>query len=194
MTQHSLFPAYLKIGYHSAFGVHTMTIPTRAWNSVGITGDVGNFINWEDVPVDGEEMIDDLIAALAAGFEDTTIFDSATVYTFESEDSPPRPQGGKALAVAGSEAIPGTTKAVQNQLTMFDTSFNTFKLVALDAASYDVWNKRGPLALHTWETAVVAILTDTANGWSSRANLRPNIVRSAISKMNDELRKQYGMS
>jgi hypothetical protein len=171
-----------------------MTLPTRAWNPVPITGTAGSFLDWNEDPVDAEGMVKDLTAELSNGFPATVAFDSFVIYNYPSEDEAPVPVASGALTDVGSEAAPGQTKAVQAQLTFFDTAFNTYKLVVLDVASFDDWEKQSSTSLHAYQEEVFTQITAETNAWASRAGFRPATLRSGTTKLNDELRKQYGMA
>lgn len=195
MAVNSLFPSYVVINYHSAYGKHTMTIPTREWNAGIGVNDKGGYQAWDTADIDAVVMIEDLANSLAENFPSTVVFDGWIIYNYAAPDESPNPvAGGVFTDIAGTEATPGWSQAVQNQITMYDTDFNTFKIVMLDAASFDDFAKRTGATLHTGQQAVVASITDVGFAWSSRANARPDVVRSATTKLNDELRKQYDMA
>ena len=62
-------PAYVRINYHSAYGQHTMQVPTLAWSS-------NQFTTWASGSVTDSTMIDDLVALLLPFYPSTVTFDN----------------------------------------------------------------------------------------------------------------------
>lgn len=194
MPEHTLFPSYVLINYHSEFAKHTQTIQTRLWSSIGGTGSAGAYEAWDTSTRDAEDMINDLVDVLKTNFPASVTFDNAVVYNFPSETQAPNPVAFVTLGQVGTEGDPGWYKAVQNQITMYDTDFLIAKIVMLDAASFDDFAKRLAGTVHTGQAAVFDELADANNAWASRANNQILAIVSATTKLNDELRKQYDMA
>src|SRR5437868_4488105 len=88
----SLFPAFVVIDYHSAFGSHKMTIPTKAYTGPGVGFPAGHFLAWDSTDVDADDMINALVELIAPFFKVDTTFDSYTIYTMASAEAAPLPE------------------------------------------------------------------------------------------------------
>lgn len=192
MALNSLFPGYILIDYHSTKAAHKMTLPTRAWNPLGGTGGQGGYEAWDASDRDAIAMATDLATLLNDYAPGEVTFDKWTAYTIASVGAPAIPKAGGAFSgLTGGAVTPGWWQAVQSTLTLYDTGFNTVKLVTLDATSL---NHFGPTAfgdLDVKEAAIFAEFILNTNAWSSRANLRPATFRSYRTTINNELEKQY---
>lgn len=194
MAENSLFPAFIKFDYHSAYSPHSQIVPTRAWNPVPLVpgNALGSYINWTGVDCDGELMAIDLATALAKFLPATGAYDTATVYTLDSETSPARPRATLALGIAGTNAATAWAKATSQTYIARDAEFYLGKLIIFDAptASFD------PLSdLSGSADAQDVYDTWSAQGWAwaTRKGLRvENFVR-VVYDLNDKLRREYGM-
>jgi hypothetical protein len=193
MPVHSLFPAYIKLAYHSAYGAHNMILPTREWFAAGLTGDLGSFENWSSLPVDAEAMITDLCNAFIPFYPASCAFDTATVYTLENETAPARPRKTVALGIVGTYVGALVTKAVQHTYIFRDEEFNMSKLVMLDCIAPGSWDALSDLSGSATAQEIVDTFTAPGYAFASRAGFRPQSFVKITYKLNDELRKQYGM-
>jgi len=191
MSLHTLFPSFVRIRSASDFGAHVNTIPTRQWSPGGGTDDSGTFLAWDDSDRDAQDMIVDFVTLLAALYPSGVTFNNFTIFSFDSEDDPPTPRFSGGLAIAGTHADPGYTKAVQTTLSFYDTAFNTAKLVCLDSASDNSFNKHTAADLTAAELAVGVEFSAIESAWSSRANLRPMTLLSVTRTLNEKLRRAY---
>jgi hypothetical protein len=191
MTLHSLYPAFIKLKYHTDYSPHIATIPTRAWIPSGGTHGEGGFEAWDLTDRDAHAMILELATAFSLLQGGDGVMDSYTIYTMASEDAFPLPVAANALAFPAGDATPGWDKWVQATWTFYDTAFETAKLVLLDAASQNNFNTRPPGGLTPDEQGVADVYMDEANAWSSRNNLRPSALRSCAFDINDALKRQY---
>lgn len=194
MAPNSLAPGYVLIAYHSAYGKHNMILPTRAWSPTPITGNLGSWVNWNSVPIDGEGMVNDLVDLFAPIFLATTIFDTATVYTQADENSPAFARKTVALATPGTNTGTLQAKAVQHNWMFRDDEFALSKLTFLDAP---IGSNFDP----TTDISGIPALDDLANqwmdadqAWSSRNGLRPSQFVKITYTLNEKLRKEYGMT
>lgn len=195
MAPNSLSPASVKINYHTAFGVHAMTIPTKEWFPTSITGTLGSYEAWDLSPIDAEVMINALVDDLAVLVPATTIFDAATVYTQADATAPNIPRATAALTQVGSSGAAGLQQA--NSATFnFKTLGNAdSKLVLLDFPL----GSNGYVALHpsgftTPVTNLEAEFAAVTNAWSGRDDTRPATLRKITFDLNDKLQKLYRMS
>jgi hypothetical protein len=193
MAANSLYPSYVVINYHSSYGKHKATIPTRQWNALLGTNGKGGYLNWNEVEVDAADMFEAYAGAWKGMFPSDVSLDDYIIYDYDGDpDNSPNPVAGDTLALAGTEGTPVSFKAVMSTMTYFDTSYDGGKIISLDCASLGEWERRTTPT--TAEAATFAVLSDFDWAFSSRSNLRPNLLRSITRKLNDELRKQYGMS
>lgn len=190
---HSLYPAFVRLFYHTAFGQHVQTVPTKQWFAVGGTNGFGSYLNWEDDEVDAQDMIDALVDELKDFQPTTGIYDSATIYTMTSETADPRPRFSIPLAVTGT-AVTADVPASQATLSARTTDFGVAKLEWFDATpSTDFLPVRTlpgsgqPLDLwNVWSS------TDWA--WSGRDGFRPATFMQVSYTLNEALRRSYRLN
>jgi hypothetical protein len=192
MTPGDLAPGFIRVAYHSAFGLHVMTIPVNTPNPDTGTPADSTIDNWSSGEVNWRTMTDDLIALIKAIYSTNSEFDSAQLFT-KSVGAAPIPVDSYTLAVAGTETTPGWEKATQQTLSARDAGFNEAKLVFLDFASGNDFGK------YTDATAVGLNLifdewSDPTNGWGSRKNARPATFIAATRTLNEKLRRAYRLT
>jgi len=169
-----------------------MTLPTRQWSSAGGISGFGSFTSWDDNIRDVGDMVDDFVNVLLPKFDDTITFDNWLVWNFNDDADFFIPVAGDAFtAKVGTDATPGYIQAVQSVFTMFDTEFNTSKLVLLDTSSRNNFNRRTAATADADELAIFDEWSNVGNAWASRAGFRPAVLRSISLGINDELKKQY---
>lgn len=195
MAENRLFPAYVLLKYHSANGAHDQIIPTREWSPTPLVplADLGSYLNWGGVPCDGEAMVTDMVNVLSAFNPPTTIYDSATVYTLDTPESPAIPRASHGYAVAGTMASPGWIKATQRAWIFRDTEWSIAKIYQLDTGTDNNWNATTDITGNAPALAVVGAFTNVNWAWASRNGERPVTFMKATLKLNDKLRREYGM-
>ena len=195
MTAYSLYPCFLKVDYHSAYGAHVQLVPMRAWNEVPIVpGNVlGSWEGWDTTNRDGEVIVDALVNALAAFYPSTALIDDVTVYTMASETATPIPRATKHYATAGANVASGWKKATQQNIIMRDTAYNVFKLVLLDATWPTSLDPQTSITGDTIMETLVNLVTDPSAPFSSRAGFRPATFAKRTFTLNTKLRREYNM-
>lgn len=189
---HSLYPAYVLFDYHSTKAQHKQVIPTRAWNNLAGTGGQGGFEAWDTTDRDAIDMVTDLATLMVDYMPAEVTYDKWTIYTMASEDAPPIPRaGGVFTALTGGAVTPGWWQAVQATLNMYDTEFNTTKLVLLDAASLGSFGEVPFGSLDAKITDIFDEITSEANAWASRAGFRPSVFRTWNVTINNALYNDY---
>lgn len=194
MTPHSLFPAHVKILYHSEYGQHVMTLPTLEWLSSPDTGGSGSFRDWLGGDTDAHTMIEDLVTLFLPFFKPATVFDMYTVYTMADEDAIPMPVASQALALDGTSVQTAWHKAVQTTFTFRTDNFGIAKLVFLDAPSGGLFDRILGFDGSAEALAILAELSDDTKGWSGRDNGKPNALTQIAYTLNEKLRRQYSMN
>ena len=189
----SLYPACVVVNYHSAYGFHKMTLPIRnIENPAG--GPAYEVLDWGDNTRMLDDMINDLIDALLPRFPDTVEFDTYTPFTFATPTSDGVPlQTLTFTGQVGSAAVPGWSKATMETMTFRDEEAALAKLVLLDFASGNNFEKYTNAAT-AGVTTIVSVFTDASNAFSSRNGARPQSFIARTAKLNDELRKSYRMA
>lgn len=188
----SLFPAFVRIEYHSPYAPHTMTIPTTAWTGPPTSVfDSGEFEQWAAGSVEADVMINDLVDVLAPLFTDDVIFDGYTIYTQGSPESDPLPVYSAALTQVGSNVSTEWFQAVQRTMVWRTVDFGIFKLSLMDAASDGTFARTGNFSTIAPFDDVHNEVTDTTNGWSGRDNARPNQALQMSLTLNEKLRREY---
>ena len=100
----SLFPAYLKINYVSAYAPHVMTIPTLEY-----APDTGEFHTHTDgTLMDVASLKTLLFDTIKPIFKSTTEFVDWTVYTLAAPGDPALPVFSESLGIAGTTAANAT--------------------------------------------------------------------------------------
>jgi len=191
MTRYSLDPAFVTLNYHSGYAPHKMTIPTRAWIPTAGTHGVGGYESWAVTEIDAHDMVIALVTLMLPLMPTGVTFDDYTIYTQDGATAPAIPKAGEVLALAGTEASPGWTRAVQRTFNMFDTAYNPVKLVLLDADSNDLFVKVTGASSTTAEKALITEFSDLTNAWASRAGFKPYVYRDVLTTINVKLRDSY---
>jgi hypothetical protein len=195
MAVGTLAPAFIEVDYSSQFAPHVMTIPINEWLPPDPSGAGGYALDWNDNPVNVDDVMDLLLAALAELFYSATNFNGYTVWTKADSDAPNVFGTHVSKSVTGlAGATTGVEKAVQTTYTITDTLGHLFKLVLLDAPPITFNRTVGLSALSADEQAVIALLTDEDNFFRSRQNGRPASFRARTATLNEALRRQYHMA
>lgn len=188
----SLYPAFLIATYSTSMAIHKQTLPLRNWSA----GDVGNpegYVDrWnDDTPIPVEPMLLDLLAQMAACAPITTKWSQYTIYTMASPTAAPQPRYNASIDIDGTDATAGWTPGVQLQWNFRTTLFNSAKLVLLDAASDNDFNKiSNPLDFPIYADVIDAY-TALTNGWAGRDGGRPSVCFSVTKSINDRLHSAY---
>jgi len=195
MTEYGLDPASIRFDYHSAFGPHTMIVKTLPWLPSSITGSMGSYVSWSGAPVDAEAMIDDLVDKMKVFLNPTSSFDLVTIYTKATPTALSVVEAIKALAVVGTSAAGGVSKAVQATFNFKTTIAGNTKLVFLDyphgTGDFD------KQTFTSFSAGAIALFTELAlvtNAWAGRDNHRINTFVSVTNTLNEKLRKSYKMA
>ncbi len=195
MTVHSPSPASLVIRGHSLYGSHTATYWTKEWNNVPLVPGnlLGSYTNWLSLPVDGEEMADELVDKLIPFYPASYTIDSAQVVTYDPLDPIAIPRAIKAYGTAGTEGDPGLIKATQVLFILRDTAYNMAKITLLDAVISGDFEPLSDISGSAEATDLVGVFTSDAWAFTSKADLKITTFQKLTYKLNDALRKKYDM-
>ncbi len=188
-----IFPAFVKINYHSSFAPHTMTIPTLAWINSGGGGGAGEFDTHAGGTVDADSMINDLVDELVALYPVTCTFDNYVIFSVPSLGARGNPVASKPLGTVGTNASTTWSKAVQVTMNWRTDAFNLFKLVSLDCISGGSFDKVNSIS-GGFLAAIDALVTSSVQGWAGRDNGQPSTFVSQTTDLNDALRRRYRMA
>lgn len=192
MAPNSLSPSSMVISMHSAYGAHKMTIPTRQWFPVDITGSLGSFEAWNGSTVDAESMIIGIIAYLSTMVPSSYHFDGVTVYTMADAESPNIPQRSIALSDIGSSSNTGQSAAVSTTWNFKTSANGNAKLVLLDTPLRASWlAKIGPAGFTSDDNGLATLFMADTNAFSGRDDARPTVHRSITVDVNDKLQRAY---
>jgi hypothetical protein len=189
----SLFPAFVRMFYHTAFGQHVQTVPTLAWNPGLGTNGAGGYFNWDDDPVDAVDMVTALATELADFQPSTGIYDSAVIYTMFDEFSTPVPQAAFDLALAGT-AVTADVPASQTTITVRTSAFGIAKLEWFDATPSTDFLPLRALPGSGQPLDLFNVWTDTAWAWAGRDGFRPATFMQVSYTLSEALRKQYRLN
>lgn len=195
MTVHSPSPAALVIRGHSPYGSHTAYYWTKEWNPVPLVPGnlLGSYTNWLSLPVDGEEMADELVAKLAPFYHATYTIDSAQVVTIDPADPIQIPRAIKAYGTPGTEVDAGLDKATQILFMLRDTAYNMAKVMLLDCVISGNFLPLTDISGSAESLALVGVFTSDAWAFTSKADLKIASFQKVTYKHNDALRKKYDM-
>jgi len=194
MTEYQLDPAYVKLYYTSEYAPHEHVIPTLNWVPTSITGTMGSYVAWNTVPIDAEDMIDNLVDKLKVFQDPSTSYTLAEIYTKATPTAPSILQAAKTLAVVGTSAAGGVRKAVQGTFNMKTTAGHAFKMVFLDYPhGTGQFDKQTPISFSAGAIALINEIASTGNAWAGRDKQRVNTALSVTNTLNEALRKQYRM-
>jgi hypothetical protein len=194
MSPNSLYPAFVKIDYHSEFGAHTMTLPTLAWNDTPNVGGSGSFENWVAGDADADAMILGLITVLVPFWKADTTFDVYTIYTMDSPEASPTPVASKAIDEPGTSIQTAWSKAVQTTFTFRTSLFGIMKLVMLDAPSGGLFDKFTTFSASPEAEDIRDVFNDEDFGWAGRDGGRVNTLLQIAYTLNEKLRREYNMN
>jgi hypothetical protein len=192
MTPHSLSPAFVRFDYVSRWAAHAALLGTKEWLPTSITGTMGSYVNWNAVPIDAEDMIDNITVGYGLQFPSTTTMVLATIYTQASAHAPALPVASKVLSVAGTNAVGGPDKATQVTLNMRSTGINPAKIVLLDVpVGTSNFDKVFPGSFPAGVQAIWTSLHSTNWAWSARDDTRILTAISMTITLNERLRREY---
>jgi hypothetical protein len=196
MAENRLWPAYGVIAYHSADGTHNATVPTLEWFPTPLVpgNHLGSYLNHAAITCDGEAMWGELLSNLKAFNPATTVFDSVTIYTLETPESPAIPRATHVFNIAGTNATGGWSKAAQRCWIFRDTEWQVLKLYQLDTATDDSWDAVAGDGGIAAAAAVAGTITSSSWAFASRNGERPQTLMRITVKLNDKLRQEYGMA
>lgn len=185
-------PAFFRANYHSAFGIHTMQVPTRAWSSDPLFPIAGVFEAWDTASIDAQVMIEGFVDQLLPFYPNSVIFDNFLIFSQPTPDDDPLPVAGAVFTgKIGSAGTPGWTKAVQLTMSLRSTLFGIAKYVFLDAASGSNFD---PIQVpDTPMSDLITYVTDETNAFSAQDNGRPNTFIKLTKTLNEKLRRAYRM-
>lgn len=189
----SLFPSFVRLFYHTAFGQHVQTIPTNAWSAVFGTNGAGGYLNHLDNEIDAVDMIQAIVDELVDFQPATGIYDSAIIYNYPSEEGDPVPVASVLLGDAGT-SVSADVPASQATMTLRTTNFGIFKLVWFDAPPNPDFLPQRVLPGSGQPLDLFNVVSDVDWAWSGRDNGRPNQFIQVSYTLNEALRRQYRLN
>lgn len=195
MSEHSLYPSYGVVDYASAYGAHKQTIPTTLWN-IGIgTNGFGGYLAQDGVTaVDAQDIWEAWADVLKPFFLATTTIQQVTIYTKATTTSPSVPKTIIPLNVIGTNGGSGQAKAVMQTFNGKSVTFNPFKIVLLDAPIATSFDKILHAGFGAADLALEGFLTDLTHPFAARDTTAIQGFQNKTLKLNDKLRKEYGMA
>ncbi len=193
MTPGSLAPGFVRVDYHSARSPHVMIIGVN--EVIDTTVDFADFEvkAWDNSHRNLHDMVVELLTETLPRFPASVHFDGYTYFKKPLPEDNPIFLGSAALTLTGSATTPGWDEATQETILMRDTNGALFKLVLLDFASGNDFNKYKTAATIGVD-AIVTKLSLVTNGWRSRKEGRPSTFIARTATINDKLRKAYRMT
>lgn len=167
------------------------TIPCLAWNPGSGSG---QFDNWSGGTKDADLMINDLCDKIVAIMPDTSFFDNYVIYSQPDPDDLPTPVAQGTLGTQGLDTTPGWYKAVQVTMNFRTNLFGIMKIVVLDAATNNNFDKTTVLPGSGALFDIFNQLTSSTNGWSGQDNGQVAGFISQTITLNEKLRRAYRMA
>lgn len=189
----SLSPAFFRLFYHTAFGVHTQTIPTLAWDADLGTNGAGGYLNWLGAEVDAQDMIFAIVEELNDFMPSTAVYDNAIIYTQADAEADALPQASVDLGEAGT-GMGADVPASQTTMTLRTTNFGIFKLIWFDATPNTDFLPQRSLPGSGQPLDLYNVVTSTSWAFAGRDNGRPNQFIQVSYTLNEALRRAYRLN
>jgi hypothetical protein len=146
------------------------------------------------LPVAVDDAVTDFINVIKPYYDAQVTFQDAIVYSQPAPTDVPLPVASFTLGIVGTNGTPGWDKATQATLTFRADDFTIFKLVLLDSASSNVWDKvTNRLATTALEDLTDYIMADVTF-LASRGGGRPATFLQMSTTLNEKLRRSYNMT
>lgn len=195
MAPNSLYPAFIRIDSTSAYGPHSMTIPSVPVEPTTVGGSIYQFIlRGAALPATVSGAVEDFVDVLKVLFPSSYTFTSWTLFTLADPEATPLPVQAGNLNVAGTHAGATWDKAVQYTITWRTDTFGIFKLVLLDAESGNVFDKITNLTGETELEGINDYVTADVTWIAGRDGGRPNTFLQVAKTLNEKLRRSYRMN
>jgi hypothetical protein len=192
--QNSLYPAAVKINYQSPYSIHTMTLPSVAYNDPVSGQPTGSFqLRGAALPTAAGPAVTAFVNLMKAFFKPGVTFVDYTIFTYDTPTSPATPKFTGALGIAGTSVQTASDKAVQKTSTFRCDDFSLFKLVFLDSPAADFNLFRNSPADPAW-TALIDYVTADVTWLASRKGGRPVTFLQSAATLNEKLRRSYKMT
>jgi len=189
----SLYPAFFRLFYHTAFGQHIQTVPTRAWDDGLGTNGKGGYIAWDTNEVDAVDMVQALVDELVEFQPASAVYDSCIIYTMASETAEPLPVASFELGDAGTAAT-ADVPASQATMSCRTTNFGLFKLTWFDAAPTTDFLPQRTLPVSGQPLTLFQAVSDTDWAFAGRDGGRPETFLQVSYTLNEALRRQYRLN
>lgn len=186
----SIAPGFIQLEYTSNFGPHTAELPVNNVNIASPDGLLSTIDTWDAGTIVWTDMVDEMVDLLGDRMPSDVTYNTATLWSQPTPDDLPTFVAAYELGVAGTVAVPGYTKAVQETITARDTDGYVAKLVLLDMASTNNFDKQVTITA-AGITDLWAAWSNTSNGWASRNGKRPATFIKATRTLNESLRRRY---
>jgi len=192
MAEFSLFPAFVRIFYHSSATQHIMTRPIRtvsgtAWEAPGMT-----CVPWDDTaPILVKDMVEDLIDLMLPLYPATVGFDSYIVYTQGSgiDDTPVPVEAGLFTGLVGTASGTPIHLAYQKTFSYLTEDNHNAKLILLDVPTGG--NIGRSYSVSGAELTLVDEILSVEKAWAGRDDKRPVAFRSLNNSVNKALERKY---
>ena len=189
MTQYTLYPAFVKVNYHSPFGTHVMTVPLVEWSDTPNVGGAGSVPQWDSGMIDLDDMMGTFIDLVGDIMPDSIMFDDYVVFKYDDPDELPHPVAGKALGIPGLDAGVAV-RAASGTFNFRTTAFHPFKLVLLDITPPADFADDLPGGFNAGQIALINFLTGNDHGIAGRDGKQPLSCISVTYNINDRLKKR----
>lgn len=195
MTPFSLYPAFVRIFYRTAFAPHTQTIPVYGWSPISGGHVAGTFLGADAAQHDAATYLSDYGDLIAHLWPATTTIGEAIIYTMAAPTGEAIPVASHDLANTGDNINPGWAEAVQLTFVMRTALLHKMKLEYLDVPSDNDFNKyTSTVGLSSAYTDILDYVMDPAGCFCGRDRGQPVSFVSMIHDLNDGLRERYRLT
>jgi hypothetical protein len=189
MANDRLFPAFVRVQYHSSKAPHVATLPLRELVSAG-PGDIGEVRRWDNTLVASDTYIEDFIDLWATMVSSELTFDRWQLFSLEAPDAAPLWIWEAAHSAVGSAVIAaGLVFSVQHTISFRSDEGGLAKLTTMDRKSGGFFGRSYvPSAI---EQTMIDFYESDLNAFAARDNGRPIAFLRLTVSQNDRLAREY---
>jgi hypothetical protein len=191
MTVYTLYPAFVRLFYHTTQLNHVATLPVVGWNEPVSGHDYGTFDAHDLSSPDADDIVQEYATVIQPIFSEDVTIDSYVIYTMSSPTAKPQPRVGNTVALTGTNTDNTWFKANQVTMSLRTSTFNKSKWTLLDVPVTDVYSKTSALPGSGIYRDWFDIISGLDKPWCGRDRNRPSGFISITTTLNEKLRRAY---
>lgn len=194
MTIYTLYPAFVKIFYHTTLLNHVASLPVLGWNEPVGGHDYGTFDAHDFSSPDADDVVQEYATVIQPIFSEDVILDSYIIYTMATPTSKPAPRVSNAITLTGTNTDNTWFKANQVTMSTRTSDFNKAKFTLLDVPVTGNYGKTASLPgsgiYHDW----YGVIIDPTRPWCGRDRNPITSFVSITTTLNEKLRRAYRLT